>query len=200
MQLLSADWFAADAVDVAPQLLNKVIEIGECQGRIVEVEAYTADDAASHSFRGRTARNAVMFGPSGAWYVYFTYGMHFCANVVTGADGDGQAVLVRAAVPMRGLDQMRARRAGRSDKELLNGPAKLAQAFGIDLAMNGVPATIFDDGVAPPLQPVVTPRIGISKAVELPRRWLVPTTHAGVSPTVSPTVSPAVRPVRRRAR
>ena len=173
MRPLSADWFAADAVDVAPLLLNKVMVVGECQARIVEVEAYTADDAASHSFRGQTTRNAVMFGPAGAWYVYFTYGMHYCVNVVTGADGDGQAVLVRAAVPMRGLDQMRVRRSGRGDQELLNGPAKLAQAFGINLSMNGVPAMIFDDGVAPPQRPVVTPRIGISKAVDLPRRWLV---------------------------
>jgi DNA-3-methyladenine glycosylase len=192
MQVLSADWFATGAVDVAPLLLNKVMRVGECQARIVEVEAYTADDAASHSFRGQTRRNALMFGPAGAWYVYFTYGMHYCVNVVTGADGDGQAVLVRAAVPLAGIDTMRARRAGRGDRDLLNGPAKLAQAFGIDLAMNGAPATIFDDGVAPPPQPLVTRRVGISKAVDLPRRWLVP---AGAA-----TAGTRVSSGRRRAR
>ena len=174
-------WFARDAPIVAIELLNKVMVVGACRGRIVEVEAYTADDAASHSFKGRTPRNAVMFGPAGRLYVYFTYGMHWCANVVTGAEGDGQAVLLRAVTPLAGIEEMRYRRNGRPDRDLTNGPAKLAQAFGIDGAMNGAvlggliggeSVTIVDDGVPPPGHPIVTARIGITKAVDLPRRWL----------------------------
>jgi DNA-3-methyladenine glycosylase len=178
MRYLEPGWFERDAVVVAPLLLNKVIEVGDLRARIVETEAYTSDDAASHSFRGQTPRNAVMFGPPGRWYVYFTYGMHHCVNVVTGPPGDGQAVLIRAATPLTGIDVMRERRPGRPDRELLNGPAKLAQAFGMDLAFNGLPATLVDDHVSPPAVPTITPRIGIWKAADLPRRWLVPTTTA----------------------
>jgi DNA-3-methyladenine glycosylase len=172
--VLDQSWFARDATIVGPELLNKVLVVGACRVRITEVEAYTADDAASHSYNGRTRRNAVMFGPAGVLYVYFTYGMHFCANVVTGEPDDGQAVLLRAATPISGLAIMRARRPGRRDSELSNGPAKLAQALGIDLATNGSAATIVDDGVPPPADPIVTARIGITKAVDLRRRWLVP--------------------------
>lgn len=176
---LAPRWFARDAPEVAVDLLNKVLVVGDCRGRIVEVEAYTADDAASHSFRGPTPRNAVMFGPPGRLYVYFTYGMHWCANVVTGVAGDGQAVLLRSVVPLAGVETMRARRGARRDRELTDGPAKLAQAFGIDGARNGAVlgrdgVAIVDDGTPPPPDPIVTPRIGISKAVDLPRRWLVP--------------------------
>ena len=176
-------WFARDAPIVAVELLNKLLVVGECRGCIIEVEAYTADDAASHSHHGPTNRNAVMFGPAGRLYVYFTYGMHWCANVVTGADGDGQAVLLRAVSPLSGVQLMRTRRAGRPDRELTNGPAKLAQAFGIDGALNGSElgtggVAVVDDGVAPPSHPLVTPRVGITKAIDLPRRWLVPRTTA----------------------
>ena len=97
-------------------------------GRIVETEAYTRADPASHSFNGPTARNAVMFGPPGRLYVYLSYGIHCCANVVTGADGDGQAVLLRAVAPIEGLDVIRARRRGRSDRDLANGPGVLLLA------------------------------------------------------------------------
>ena len=119
-----------------------------------------------------------MFGPAGHLYVYFTYGMHHCANVVTGGDGDGQAVLLRAVRPLRGIEQMTARRGGRT--ALADGPGKLCQAFGIerrhdgtDLCAGGA-VTIVDDGVRPPTDAVTTPRIGITRAVDQPWRWVVP--------------------------
>ena len=172
-------FFARDALEVAPELLNKVLVAGPCAGRIVEVEAYRSDEPAAHSFRGPTPRTAVMFGPAGHLYVYFTYGMHHCANVVTGADGDGQAVLLRAVLPLEGIDVMRERRHGR--RQLADGPAKLCEAFGLDLRHTGVDVCgtgdvrVLDDGTPPPDVVVTTPRIGITRAVDLPWRYLVTT-------------------------
>jgi DNA-3-methyladenine glycosylase len=178
---IARELLAGDAVEVAPWLLNKVLVAGECSGRIVEVEAYRSDEAASHTFRGRTARNAVMFGPAGHLYVYFSYGMHHCANVVTGAEGAGQAVLIRALVPLCGLDRMRERRpAATPDARLADGPGKLCQALGLTLVDSGRDVCadgavrLVDDGTPPPLQPVVTPRVGITKAIDLPWRFVVP--------------------------
>jgi DNA-3-methyladenine glycosylase len=168
---------AGDAPEVAPTLLNKLFVHGECIGRIVEVEAYREVDPASHTFRGRTKRNEVMFGPAGHLYVYFTYGMHHCANVVTGHVGSGAAVLLRAVEPVAGIELMSSRRNGR--RQLADGPAKLCQAFGIDGDHNGVDLLdgcgvgLFDDGTAPPRSPRVGPRVGISKAVDVPWRWRV---------------------------
>ena len=163
---------------MAPDLLHKVLVVGACAGRIVEVEAYRGDDPASHSFRGPTARTATMFGPAGHLYVYFTYGMHHCANVVTGADGDGQAVLLRAVVPVRGIDEMRGRRGGRADRILADGPGKLCQAFGLDRGHDGVDLcaatsaiSIADDGMSPPAAPLVSERIGISVGTDRQWRW-----------------------------
>jgi DNA-3-methyladenine glycosylase len=163
---------------VAPDLLGTVLVVERdgivVAGRIIETEAYTADDPASHSFRGRTVRNGVMFGPAGHLYVYRSYGIHWCANVVTGADGDGQAVLLRAVDPVQGVDEM-LRRRGR--RPLADGPGKLCQAFGLDGDDDGAdlcgrgPIRILDDGVGPSLQSVAGPRIGITKAVDTPWRF-----------------------------
>jgi DNA-3-methyladenine glycosylase len=182
MKRLRRAFLVGDSPDVAPRLLNKLLVVGECVGRITEVEAYRSDDPASHTYRGRTARNAVMFGPAGHLYVYFTYGMHFCANVVTGEVDNGQAVLLRAVEPIDGVEQMRARR-GR-DRNVADGPAKLCQAFGIDRAMNGVDlitdevAGLYDDGVAPPQDLAGTPRVGIRVGTDRFWRWaIVPARH-----------------------
>jgi DNA-3-methyladenine glycosylase len=161
VQRLPTTFAERDALVVAPELLNKVLVIGGRTARIVEVEAYTADDPASHSFRGCTARNASMFGPAGRWYVYLIYGMHHCLNLVTGAVGDGQAVLIRSVL----IDGIH--------PSLTRGPGRLCRELGIDRSIDGAEAHVADDGVPPPAEPLVTPRIGISKGVELPRRWLV---------------------------
>ena len=176
---LGRRFYARDALVVAPDLLGKVLVAGSCAGRIVEVEAYREDDPASHSFRGRTAANTTMFGPAGHLYVYFTYGMHHCAIVVTGRVGEGQAVLLRAVSPLRGLDVMRRRRGGRADRLLADGPGKLCQAFGIGRVDDGVDLcgtgaiAILDDGTTPPVHPLTTPRIGIRHAADRPWRWVV---------------------------
>lgn len=176
---IDRELLAGDAAVVAPLLLNKLLVHGECVGRIVEVEAYDETDPASHTFRGRTARNAVMFGPPGHLYVYFSYGMHYCSNVVTGPPGVGSAVLLRAVRPVAGIDTMRRRRGGRA--QLADGPAKLCQAFaigpehdGADLCELAGSVGLADDGTPPPSAPIVGPRIGISKAVDTPWRFRVP--------------------------
>ena len=162
MQRLAPTFAERDALEVAPDLLNKLVALNGSYARITEVEAYTADDPASHSFRGRTNRNQVMFGPAGRWYVYFVYGMHHCLNLVTGPDGDGQAVLLRA-VTVEGWD-------ARST----TGPGRLTRRLGVDLTFNGRLAELFEDGTPVPDAPIASTRIGISKAVDWPRRWVVP--------------------------
>lgn len=107
-------------------------------GTIIETEAYSQEDAASHSFRGKTPRNEIMFGVAGRAYVYFTYGMHWCMNIVTGREGEGDAVLIRSILPEIGVDIIRERRGDKPDSQLTNGPAKLCQALGITGADNGL--------------------------------------------------------------
>ena len=175
-------FYARDPRDVAPELLNKVIVRGRRVGRIVEVEAYCGgEDPGSHAYRGRTVRNATMFGPPGGLYVYFTYGMHWCANAVCGDEGEGVAVLLRAVAPVAGVDEMWASRpAARRDADLCSGPAKLCQAFGLDRAFDGADLVtadrgvmIADDGIGPPPQPGNSVRVGLTAGVEHPWRWYV---------------------------
>jgi DNA-3-methyladenine glycosylase len=179
LRRLPRRFYRRDSRVVAPELLQKVLVVGPCRGRIVEVEAYAGgEDPASHAYRGRTARNATMFEGAGRLYVYFTYGMHWCANVVTGAEGVGQAVLLRAVMPLAGLDEMRARRpAARTDRDLCRGPARLCQALAITGDDDGTDLVrdariwLGDDGHAPPSEPGVSRRIGLSKGTEPPWRW-----------------------------
>ena len=180
---LPRPFYRRDARVVAPELLNKVLVRGARAGRIVEVEAYGgSEDPGSHAFRGRTPRNATMFGPPGLLYVYFTYGMRWCANAVCGAEGEGVAVLLRALAPLSGIDEMHAARpAARSDRQLCSGPAKLCQALGItgrddgaDLVTGVGGVVILDDGTPPPPVPGNGTRIGLSAGAELPWRWYVP--------------------------
>lgn len=178
---LPLEFYRRPADLLAPLLLNKLLATRDGRaGRIVEVEAYAGDDPASHAFRGRTARNATMFGPAGHLYVYFTYGMHWCANAVCGQDGEGTAVLLRALEPLTGLDLMwQARPRARSERELCSGPARLTQALGISGSQDGVDLArgavrILEDDTPPPPDAVVTTRVGITRAVEVPWRWYVP--------------------------
>ena len=179
---LTRDFYDRGSLQLAPLLLNKLLVRGSRIGRIVEVEAYCGDaDPAAHSYRGVTKRNAAMFGPPGHLYVYFTYGMHWCANVVCGPEGAGLAVLLRAVAPLSGLPAMRrCRPAAKSDRDLCSGPAKLSQAFGItgahdgaDLAARSSPIYLADDGTSPPPQPACGIRVGISAGVHEPWRWWV---------------------------
>lgn len=181
---LDRAFYQRDPREVAPDLLNKILLSADGRsGRIVETEAYCGPlDPAAHSWRGRTARNATMFGAPGLLYVYFTYGMHWCCNPVCGEEGEGVAVLLRALAPLTGLPAMRAARTScRSDRDLCRGPARLCQALGIDRAQDGIDLvggvggfSIVDDGTPPPATPVATTRVGITRAADEPWRWYVP--------------------------
>ena len=185
-----ADLLAGPVVPAARGLLGCRLTANGVTVRITEVEAYagTAGDPASHAHRGRTPRNAVMFGPSGHAYVYFTYGMHWCMNVVTGPDGEASAVLLRAGEVVEGLDVARARRpAVRRDVDLARGPARLCAALGIDRSVYG--ADLLAEGpirLRPAVVPLPAtaieagPRVGVTGAHDVPWRFWI----AG-DPTVS---------------
>jgi DNA-3-methyladenine glycosylase len=184
---LPAAFYARDTEVVARELLGAVLECTasrgamheRCRGRIVETEAYIGEeDLACHAAAGRTARTELLYGPPGRAYVYFIYGMHWCVNAVTRRAGLPSAVLIRAVEPIEGIAIMRRRR-GRPDRELTNGPGKLCEAFGITgPKYNGVslvtsPLKVREGEPVPESDVVVTPRIGIAKAAELPLRWIV---------------------------
>lgn len=175
---------ARPANEVAPCVLGWVLRCGNRAGRIVEVEAYGGDDdPASHAFRGRSKRNASMFGPPGLLYVYLSYGIHRCANVVCGPPGDASAILIRALEPIAGLQDMAADRPRASRaRDLCNGPGKLTEALGIRLEHDGVPLLAPNASVqlvAPAVADTSVftiasgPRIGISKAVDRPWRFTI---------------------------
>ncbi len=169
---LDRRFFARSVHEVAPDLIGVTLLVDGVGGRIVEVEAYDQEDPASHGFRGRTARNAVMFGPAGHAYVYRSYGIHWCLNFVCDEPQRAEAVLIRALEPTQGLDSMRARRGLEPERSLCSGPGKLCQALGVTSEHN---ALLLDQ---PPFELrarvreprlVTGPRIGITRAVE--RSW-----------------------------
>ena len=195
---LPRDFYRRDPRLVAPELLNKILVRDDGRaGRILEVEAYCgAEDPAAHSYRGPTKRNATMFGRGGHLYVYFTYGMHWCANAVCGDEGSGLGVLLRAIEPIGNAEMMRAARGNPArERNIASGPARLAQAFGITGAMDGADLVrndrgirLVEDGMRPPADAVAGPRVGISSAVDEPWRWHVPA-HPHVSRARRVTVS-----------
>ncbi len=167
---------AGSVHDVARALLGCTFSLGGVGGKIVEVEAYSPDDPASHAFRGRTDRNASMFGPAGTLYVYRSYGIHWCVNVACEEIGVGAAVLLRALEPTSGLDEMRRRRGDVPDALLCAGPGRLTQALGITREHDGCTITEPPFALEPRAAAVAigtTPRIGISKAVDLPWRYVI---------------------------
>jgi DNA-3-methyladenine glycosylase len=169
---LSREFFARSVHEVAPELIGATLLVDGVGGTIVEVEAYDQDDPASHGFRGMTARTASMFGPPGHAYVYRSYGIHWCLNLVCAEAGRAEAALVRALEPTVGLDAMRERRRLDAPQALCSGPGKLCQALGITRVLDGLPLdeppfAIVARETDPPL--VVGPRIGITRAVG--QRW-----------------------------
>jgi DNA-3-methyladenine glycosylase len=171
---LTRAFFARSVHEVAPELVGATLLVAGVGGRIVEVEAYDREDPASHGFRGRTERNASMFGPPGHAYVYRSYGVHWCLNLVCDREGSAEAVLLRALEPAHGLEAMRARRGLPDERALCSGPGKLCQALAVTRAHDGLPLD------APPFElrareeepPLATgPRIGLTRAVEPPWRY-----------------------------
>jgi DNA-3-methyladenine glycosylase len=172
--LLGPDFFAGDALDVAPRLIGALLLLDGVGGLVVETEAYDMADPASHSHGGPTTRNAAMFGPPGRAYVYRSYGIHWCLNFTCREAGHGAGVLIRALQPTHGLDRMRARRGQHDERLLCSGPGKLGQALAVAHAMNGHRLDHPPFAVHAPAHPaevVAGPRIGITKAAGQPWRF-----------------------------
>ena len=179
-----ADLLAGPVLEIAPRLLGARLrhrtDDGTVTVRLTEVEAYAGEqDPGSHAYRGPTDRNRVMFGPAGRLYVYFTYGMHYCMNVVCGSTGQASAVLLRAGEVEEGVDLARVRRARGRDRDLARGPARLCQALGIDLSHNGVDLSAGELTLIVPPEPASAtrvrtgPRVGLRHAADRPWRfWL----------------------------
>jgi DNA-3-methyladenine glycosylase len=171
---LPADLFARSVHEVAPELIGATLLVDGVGGRVVEVEAYDHEDPASHGYRGRTARNASMFGPPGHAYVYRSYGIHWCLNLVCEAVGVANAVLVRALEPTHDLEAMRRRRGLEDPRLLCSGPGRLCQALGITREHDGLPLDrppfelFAREG---PVEVAAGPRVGITRAAELPWRY-----------------------------
>jgi DNA-3-methyladenine glycosylase len=191
---LAREFFARSVHEVAPELVGATLLVQGVGGVIVEVEAYDQSDPASHGYRGRTARNAAMFGPPGHAYVYRAYGLHWCLNLVCGREGVAEAVLVRALQPTHGLEVMRRRRGVEDARLLCSGPGRLCQALGVSGAHDGLPLD------QPPfalyareeeVEVVSAPRIGISRATDRPWRYALagsrflsrPAPHRSAPPT-----------------
>lgn len=180
---LGRDFYARPHTAVAEELLGKVLWHSTPEGvaavRIVETEAYGgADDPGSHGYKGKNRRNATMFGPPGHAYVYFTYGMHHCLNVVTGEDGECSAVLIRAGEPLMGLELMRAGRGVEDVYNLASGPGKLTEALGIDLSIDGIdlcsgPIGISEDRGSGPVSVHASSRVGLSRDGGNPWRYCI---------------------------
>jgi DNA-3-methyladenine glycosylase len=173
--MLQRDFFARSVHEVAPDLIGVTLLVDGVGGRIVEVEAYDQEDPASHAYRGRTARNAVMFGPPGHAYVYRSYGIHWCLNLVCAEKGVPEAVLVRALEPTAGLEEQRRRRGVTEERALCSGPGKLCQALAITgehdgLALDLPPFRLEERSEVPEI--VTGPRIGITRGTELSWRYL----------------------------
>jgi len=171
---LTRDFFARSVHEVAPDLIGVTLLVDGVGGPIVELEAYDQEDPASHGFRGRTARNAAMFGPPGHAYVYRSYGIHWCLNLVCDVPGRAEAALIRALQPERGLDAMRARRGLAPERALCSGPGKLCQALGVTREHDGLPLDeppfeLLPRKTTPEI--VTGPRIGITRAAELTWRY-----------------------------
>ncbi len=166
--------FSASSLDVARLLIGTVVLVDGVGGRIVETEAYDRADPASHSFSGPTARNAAMFEAPGRAYVYLSHGIHWCLNFVCREEGHGAGVLIRALEPLAGLAQMRERRGVEDVRNLCSGPGKLCQALAVTRAHNGADLAAAPFLLTPggePVEVVAGPRIGISKALEMPWRF-----------------------------
>jgi DNA-3-methyladenine glycosylase len=172
-----AEVLSGPVLEVAPRLLGSVIRHGGVAVRLSEVEAYAGpNDPGSHAYRGQTRRNGVMFGPAGHLYCYFTYGMHVCANVTVGPEGEASAVLLRAGEVVEGLDEARSRRPGASDRDLARGPARLCRALGLELAHDGVDLATGPVRLEPGTPPAAYrsgPRVGLRLAPDRPWRFWI---------------------------